>query len=358
MDRNAIKSKVKEELAFFGFSDAIIHDIECEFDEIADTQINLSEKTLTNILESIFYIKAKELIENGNFESVLEYLVRTKSTGKKIFSSLNTVLKQIGVELSFDLGLYLINNYYPLSAFFDGIVDYLKNNDEGELKDIVNDESADLLFDLYCAKIGFKLNEKDAVIPGNTKDNYSEDSVRMYLNEIAEYPVLTLEEEQVLFKTYLESPDEKERENARKLLINCNLRWVIRLAKQYMTRLPYNKIPFLDLIQEGNIGLMKAVEKFDPSKGYKLSTYATWWIRQTISRYIGENGTAIRIPSHLDEKVRRVSRISENFLKENNREITIEELCQLSGYSKSIVLEAKNILRKYATTVSLDEPVG
>lgn len=174
----------------------------------------------------------------------------------------------------------------------------------------------------------------------------TEDPVRMYLKEIGNVPLLSTEEEVVLAKK-VEAGDER----AKRSLTEANLRLVVSIAKKYVGR----GMPFLDLIQEGNMGLMKAVDKFDYTKGYKFSTYATWWIRQAITRGIADTGRTIRVPVHMVETINKTLRMTRTLLQELGREPTPEEVAERLGVPVSRVREVLKISRD---PVSLDTPIG
>ena len=174
----------------------------------------------------------------------------------------------------------------------------------------------------------------------------TEDPVRMYLKEIGNVPLLSTEEEIELAKK-VEEGDEA----AKKKLTEANLRLVVSIAKKYVGR----GMPFLDLIQEGNMGLMKAVDKFDYSKGYKFSTYATWWIRQAITRGIADTGRTIRVPVHMVETINKTLRMTRTLLRELGREPTPEEVAERLNVPVSRVREVLKISRD---PVSLDTPIG
>ena len=174
----------------------------------------------------------------------------------------------------------------------------------------------------------------------------TEDPVRMYLKEIGNVPLLSTEEEIELAKR-VEEGDEA----AKKKLTEANLRLVVSIAKKYVGR----GMPFLDLIQEGNMGLMKAVDKFDYSKGYKFSTYATWWIRQAITRGIADTGRTIRVPVHMVETINKTLRMTRTLLQELGREPPPEEVADRLNVPVSRVREVLKISRD---PVSLDTPIG
>ncbi len=173
-----------------------------------------------------------------------------------------------------------------------------------------------------------------------------DDPVRLYLKEIGRVPLLTSEREHELAERMAEGDVE-----AKKALVEANLRLVVSIAKRYVGRGMF----FLDLIQEGNLGLMKAVDKFDYTKGYKFSTYATWWIRQAITRAIADQARTIRIPVHMVETIHKVSRYSRQLLQEYGREATAEEIGEKMGMSAEKVREIMKIAQD---PVSLETPIG
>ena len=189
-----------------------------------------------------------------------------------------------------------------------------------------------------------KINEADAF---EVPDGVSiDDPVRLYLKEIGKIPLLMQEEELEYSKKMMEGD-----ENARKKLSEANLRLVVSIAKKYVGR----GMLFLDLIQEGNLGLIKAVEKFDYRKGYKFSTYATWWIRQAITRAIADQARTIRIPVHMVETINKLIRTSRHLLQQLGREPTIEEIAEEMEMPVERVKEIKKVAQE---PVSLETPIG
>lgn len=225
---------------------------------------------------------------------------------------------------------------------FDKILEYLEQNNVDVLRiteeDDVDDEE-------------IILTEEDEVdvenIDLSVPDGISiEDPVRMYLKEIGKVPLLSAEEEIELAKK-MEVGDQ----DAKKRLAEANLRLVVSIAKRYVGR----GMLFLDLIQEGNLGLIKAVEKFDYRKGYKFSTYATWWIRQAITRAIADQARTIRIPVHMVETINKLIRVSRQLLQELGREPTPEEIAE----EMSLPVErVREILKISQEPVSLETPIG
>lgn len=173
-----------------------------------------------------------------------------------------------------------------------------------------------------------------------------DDPVRMYLKEIGRVTLLSLDEELELAQKMADGD-----EAAKRRLVEANLRLVVSIAKRYVGKGMF----FLDLIQEGNLGLMKAVDKFDYQKGYKFSTYATWWIRQAITRAIADQARTIRIPVHMVETIHKVSRVSRQLLQELGREPTAEEISAEIGMSPEKVRE---IMKVAQDPVSLETPIG
>src|SRR3990167_4767341 len=172
------------------------------------------------------------------------------------------------------------------------------------------------------------------------------DSLRRYLDEIGKVPLLTATEQVELAKR-IERGDMEAREK----MINANLRLGVAIAKNYRG----NGVPFLDLIQEGSLGLMRAVDKFDWRRGYKFSTYGTWWIRQAAQRAVANSGRTIRVPVHIDERQRKIRRAEGQFMISEGREPTPQDLAEITGLPQKQVEEARNATE---VVTSLDKPIG
>lgn len=230
----------------------------------------------------------------------------------------------------------------------DEILEYLEKHNVDIMQVKATDSSADDL--LLETDDDLLLNDEDEIDIIDDVDVLegvsTEDPVRMYLKEIGNVPLLTSEEEVELAKR-VEQGDEE----AKKKLTEANLRLVVSIAKKYVGR----GMPFLDLIQEGNMGLMKAVDKFDYTKGYKFSTYATWWIRQAITRGIADTGRTIRVPVHMVETINKTLRMTRTLLQELGREPTPEEVAERLNVPVARVREVLKISRD---PVSLDTPIG
>ncbi len=225
----------------------------------------------------------------------------------------------------------------------------------------IDAEAIDAVFDILESE-GLSLvnqsgsQETDTAAEANPQEDLSipesvgvDDPVRMYLKEIGKVPLLTADEEVTIAKQIEQGGNGAE--EAKKKLAEANLRLVVSIAKRYVGR----GMLFLDLIQEGNLGLIKAVEKFDYTKGYKFSTYATWWIRQAITRAIADQARTIRIPVHMVETINKLVRVSRQLLQENGREPTPEEIAEEMGLSPEKVEEIIKIAQE---PVSLETPIG
>ncbi len=267
--------------------------------------------------------KKEELNQEDTTQKVNEIIKKAKEKGNITYGELATQLGDINPE--------------QIDKVFDAMeemgVDVLKDGDdldEPELEDL--EEVEDI-----------KLEEIDKIpLDGVNTD----DPVRMYLREIGKIELLSFDEELELAKRILDGDEE-----AKRRLSEANLRLVVSIAKKYVGR----GLLFLDLIQEGNMGLIKAVEKFDYTKGYKFSTYATWWIRQAITRAIADQARTIRIPVHMVETINRLIRTSRLLLQRLGREPTPEEIAEEMDLPVEKVMEIQKIAQD---PVSLETPIG
>ena len=216
----------------------------------------------------------------------------------------------------------------------------LEENEMALAQDISNSEMSEI--EQEVERFGSSENMERIL----EQEGLVDDPVRLYLKEIGRVPLLTPEREQDLAQRMAEGDEQAKVE-----LVEANLRLVVSIAKRYVGRGMF----FLDLIQEGNLGLMKAVDKFDYTKGYKFSTYATWWIRQAITRAIADQARTIRIPVHMVETIHKVSRYSRQMLQELGREATAEEIGEKMGMSADKVREIMKIAQD---PVSLETPIG
>ncbi len=259
--------------------------------------------------------------ESVTNEKVKNILQKAKEKGEITYGELATELGDINpdqIDKVFD-------------AFEEFGVDVLKDDiDEPDLEDLQEVEE-------------IKLEDMDIA---NFDGINIDDPVRMYLREIGRIPLLTYDEELELAKRVLDGDEE-----AKKRLVEANLRLVVSIAKKYVGR----GMLFLDLIQEGNMGLIKAVEKFDYRKGYKFSTYATWWIRQAITRAIADQARTIRIPVHMVETINRLIRTSRHLLQQLGREPSTEEIAKEMELPVEKVVEIQKIAQD---PVSLETPIG
>ena len=242
--------------------------------------------------------------------------------------------------------------YQEINDFFKGITlnneqmdlifEYLEANGVDVLR-VTEDDALLDNEDMHMEEDEVDLENIDLSVPEGVS---IEDPVRMYLKEIGKVPLLSAEEEIELAKR-MENGDQA----AKKRLAEANLRLVVSIAKRYVGR----GMLFLDLIQEGNLGLIKAVEKFDYTKGYKFSTYATWWIRQAITRAIADQARTIRIPVHMVETINKVKKVSSQLLHENGHEPSAEEIAERLDMP---VDKVREIMRVAQEPVSLETPIG
>ncbi|MGM0602342.1 MAG: RNA polymerase sigma factor RpoD [Bacillota bacterium] len=260
---------------------------------------------------------AEKNVSPAKIDEVKELLNRGKKEGELTYEEIMDALEDI------DLDSEDIEKIYDI--FNENNINIVSERNEQEAEDEDDDNGLDL-----------------SVPQGVGID----DPVRMYLKEIGKVDLLTAEEEVEIAKR-MEQGDE----SAKRELVEANLRLVVSIAKKYVGR----GMLFLDLIQEGNMGLMKAVEKFDYTKGYKFSTYATWWIRQAITRSIADQARTIRVPVHMVETINKLIRVSRQLLQEKGREPKPEEIGEEMGISAEKVREIMKIAQE---PVSLETPIG
>ena len=266
--------------------------------------------------------KEPENKEKTDKEKINNIIKEAKENGKMTYSDLATKLNEVNPEKMDEV----------FDEFEKGGIDLLPDDfdEEPNIEDLKEVEE-------------LKLDEiTDTSYEGISVD----DPVRMYLREIGKIPLLTFDEELELAKRILEGDEE-----AKQKLAESNLRLVVSIAKKYVGR----GMLFLDLIQEGNMGLIKAVEKFDYTKGFKFSTYATWWIRQAITRAIADQARTIRIPVHMVETINKLIRTSRNLLQQMGREPTPEEIAKEMEIPVEKVVEIQKIAQD---PVSLETPIG
>lgn len=263
----------------------------------------------------------KKTVDEAAKKKALDIVEKAKQKGKITYAELANELDDTNPE----------NIDKVFDAFEDLGVDILKeDSEEPDFEDLQEVEEV-------------KVEDIDI---GNMDGISVDDPVRMYLREIGKIPLLSYEEEIELAKKVLDGD-----EDAKKRLAECNLRLVVSIAKKYVGR----GMLFLDLIQEGNMGLIKAVEKFDYRKGYKFSTYATWWIRQAITRAIADQARTIRIPVHMVETINKLIRTSRHLLQQMGREPTPEEIATEMELPVERVMEIQKIAQD---PVSLETPIG
>lgn len=290
---------------------------------VEEKQITKKEKTKKVEVKEEAKKTVKKAEQEDNVttdEKVQKIIEKAKESGKITYGELATELDDTNPEE--------IDKVFD--AFEDLGVDLNDDLDEPDIEDLENVEE-------------IKLEDMDVT---NIEGVSVDDPVRMYLREIGKIPLLTYEEEAELAQRIIDGDEE-----AKQKLAESNLRLVVSIAKKYVGR----GMLFLDLIQEGNMGLIKAVEKFDYNKGFKFSTYATWWIRQAITRAIADQARTIRIPVHMVETINKLIRTSRQLLQQNGREPTPEEIAKEMEISVEKVMEIQKIAQD---PVSLETPIG
>ena len=268
--------------------------------------------------------------------------------------NLEEKLRQISAEAAAKKGV-LSNE--ELMAYFAGVLltpdqlDHVYEYLENAGVEVLSTDESDVLSGEFFDSEEEEESEED--LSGEIKVPETvgiDDPVRMYLKEIGKIPLLNAQEEQALAQKITEGSEEEITEAKRKLA-EANLRLVVSIAKRYLGR----GLQFLDLIQEGNLGLLKAVDKFDYTKGFKFSTYATWWIRQSITRAIADSARTIRIPVHMVETINRLVRTQRQMLQELGREPTPEELAERLN---TPVTRVRDIMQISQEPVSFETPIG
>ncbi len=327
------------------------HDKPAESREKKAKTLKLDDKTIATL-------PAASLLQNH--EKLKDLFIRAKKKGKVNTTELGDLMDE------FDLNNEQMEQVYDSLEALD--IELTGDDFPGDLPEDVEPPLEEIA----------EIEEEELVDPNTLVDSFNiDDPVRMYLKEIGKVPLLNADEEVVLATAMVAGSQAKERlraaeengetipdeelaglkldlkrgENAKQKLAEANLRLVVSIAKRYVGR----GMLFLDLIQEGNLGLIKAVEKFDYTKGYKFSTYATWWIRQAITRAIADQARTIRIPVHMVETINKVIRVSRQLLQELGHDPSPEEISEEMGMP---VDKVREILKIAQEPVSLETPIG
>lgn len=298
------------------------------------------------ISEEVYLEKtSKELLDDEELEEVNKILKKNniviKESKSTDFENIIDELVELGKKqgfLTYEIIAKKTSNLELDSNSLDKLYNALNENNIEVRSEDEGDTDGGLLEENPEFNIEKLANE--------SKDMSVNDNVRMYLKEIGRISLLSLDEEQELSRKIADGDEE-----AKKVLAESNLRLVVSIAKRYVGR----GLLFLDLIQEGNIGLMKAVDKFDYGKGYKFSTYATWWIRQAITRALADQARTIRVPVHMVETINKMARVERQLALDLNREPTEEEIAKKMGLSLDKIVEIKKISQD---PVSLETPIG
>ena len=273
-----------------------------------------------------------ELLAKQKEEKLNALIEKGKKAGKLTSKELMDVLDDMNLEPE------------ELDKFYDKLENLGIDTSGEDILPPLDDEALPALEEMQEIE---EVTEEEIADTDALVDTFStDDPVRMYLKEIGKVPLLTPEEEQELARRMADGDEEAKRRMA-----EANLRLVVSIAKRYVGR----GMLFLDLIQEGNLGLIKAVDKFDYTKGYKFSTYATWWIRQAITRAIADQARTIRIPVHMVETINKVIRVSRQLLQELGHDPSAEEIAEEMGMP---VDKVRDILKIAQEPVSLETPIG
>ena len=330
------------------FLDIIEKDLK-NFKNVLDVKMDdkIIKKCMYNSINK--YVEKK--LEEKRYDIICNWIdmyIKVNQEELSAFYHLVKFFEKYNFEPSVDCVKYLLNTNQKLNSIMNKIVEkHGSEIEEGQSENILNDLNLLLFVETYCATNGFDNDENDS--EKNSIENslvYNDDIVRSYLMEIGSCPLLSAEEEIELFEKVAQG-DEK----ARKKAIECNTRLVVSIAKRYLGR----GLEFLDLIQNGNLGLMKAVDVYDVSKGFKFSTYATWWIRQSITRALADQSRTIRIPVHMAELINKYTRIKYNLEVELNRVPTDEEIAEKMEIP---VEKVKEIVKYSIEPVSIYTPIG
>ena len=267
---------------------------------------------------------------------------------KEVLKERLTKLVEIGLSKNKTLDFNDVNDFFAGETLTPEELEFVYTYLERKKIDVLRAATEDMAADDFDKDIDFSDDEEDVDLDAIDllEGVGTEDPVRMYLKEIGTVPLLTADEEMELAKRKAQGD-----ESAKERLIEANLRLVVSIAKRYTGR----GMSFLDLVQEGNLGLIKGVEKFDYTKGYKLSTYATWWIRQSVTRALADQARTIRVPVHMVETINKLVRVSRQLLQELGREPSPEEIAEAMDIPVERVREIQKISQE---PVSLETPIG
>ena len=321
------KAAVSEQEALMALTSAILGDDDMDGDEYMEEEMEEEELPARGKKGK----KAKEAApQKSKEERLLELIQKGKKNGKLSYKEISDVLE--GLKLSAE----------QMDKFYDTLEEMGIEAAGEALPDL--EETLPVLDELQEVE---EVTEEEIAETEAMVDTFStDDPVRMYLKEIGKVSLLTAEEEVALAKRMADGDEE-----AKQRMAEANLRLVVSIAKRYVGR----GMLFLDLIQEGNLGLIKAVEKFDHTKGYKFSTYATWWIRQAITRAIADQARTIRIPVHMVETINKTIRVSRQLLQELGHDPSAEEI---AAEMDMPVEKVRDILKIAQEPVSLETPIG
>ncbi len=290
-----------------------------------------------------------ELLNNINYNKIIFEIINNLSIHDKYednlceINKLSVMIDDNNInEIDMIMDIPIVNKIVARIINHNYLL--LKNSN---INEIFENELLIALVEMYCSKNDIDICEER--LSSKTYMSYSDDIIAMYMREIVKYPLLTKEQEDYYCQRILTGDL-----GAKKYFVSCNLRLVVNIAKRFVNR----GVAFEDLIQEGNIGLIKAVEKFDVTKGYKFSTYATWWIRQYIRRTVYDKNNIIRLPSYMMELVNKFKIVNREWISKYDKNPTDEDYARILGISLFKVIEIKNIIDNYLNISSLNTLAG
>ncbi len=335
-------------------NDSFIDIIKLELEKLVESKEDLDLEKDQKLIKKCIVVSIlkyiKEQLSNNNYKIISNWIDKEIKADQDELSSFYALVKffeKFNYEPSVKCVNYLLKNNKKLENIIKNIVTKYGNEiEEVQSENALNDLNLLLFVETYCESNNLLVNNNNNDTNKEREIVYNDDSVRSYLLEIGNCPLLSSEEEKKLF-TLVAQGDEK----ARKKAIESNLRLVVSIAKKYVGR----GLDFLDLIQSGNLGLMKAIEEYDVNKGFKFSTYATWWIRQAITRSIADQARTIRIPVHMVELINKYRIVKHNLELKLNHEPTEGEIAEEMGIS---IEKVQDLSKHSAEPVSLYTPIG
>lgn len=343
IDINDILKKVNNVFNFMELDDiSVLKQIEKEIKMLDKKEVaDLNEYVKNQTLNHYYSIIGREIL-NDNYQNVNNFIknnisvTNDKNKDLKKISLLANFLNKLNIDVDINIYEKVFEQNEDISKVLSGIIQ-TKSITESDFSKLSSNSNTQNLLEIWCVLENIEIKEEKEVENNSTDIKYS-DNVKAYLLEIGKYKLLTPEEERKLTFEYKETGSNEIKEK----LINSNLRLVVSEARKYLGR----GVDFLDLIQEGNIGLMKAIELFDPTKGYKISTYSLWWIKQGIKRSLANNSRNIRLPIHKFQTVNKYIIQKNKLFAELGREPTESELQEKLNISLKVIKECEILSQK------------